>query len=68
MFKVSLLRKPGAYVFLKNAAAKIHVSSSKLAGHSKWANIKHIKGLKDAQRAAQFARLSRFIRMAVQGK
>lgn len=68
MLKVSFLRKPAAYTYLKSATAKLHISSSKLAGHSKWANIKHTKGLKDAQRAALFSRLSRYIRMAVQGK
>ncbi|KAH8287875.1 hypothetical protein KR018_005353 [Drosophila ironensis] len=37
-----------------------------MAGHSKWANIKHTKALKDGARAALFARISRQIRMAIQ--
>nr|XP_017099254.2 probable transcriptional regulatory protein CF0838 isoform X2 [Drosophila bipectinata] len=37
-----------------------------MAGHSKWANIKHTKALKDGARATLFARLSRAIRMAIQ--
>lgn len=36
------------------------------AGHSKWANIKHDKAIKDQQRAKQFARFSRMIRIAIQ--
>ncbi|XP_046388820.1 translational activator of cytochrome c oxidase 1 [Ischnura elegans] len=37
----------------------------KYAGHSKWANIKHIKAAKDAERSALFERLSRQIRVAI---
>lgn len=37
------------------------------AGHSKWANIKHIKGQKDTERACLFTRLSRQMKVAVQG-
>ncbi|KAH8328388.1 hypothetical protein KR067_008859 [Drosophila pandora] len=37
-----------------------------MAGHSKWANIKHTKALKDGARATLFAKLSRQIRMAIQ--
>ncbi|XP_060648063.1 probable transcriptional regulatory protein TTE1135 isoform X1 [Drosophila nasuta] len=37
-----------------------------MAGHSKWANIKHIKAQKDGQRAALFTKISRQIRLAVQ--
>ncbi|XP_033151230.1 probable transcriptional regulatory protein MYPU_6240 [Drosophila mauritiana] len=37
-----------------------------MAGHSKWANIKHTKALKDGARAALFAKISRQIRMAIQ--
>ncbi|KAM8716407.1 hypothetical protein ACLKA7_003306 [Drosophila subpalustris] len=37
-----------------------------MAGHSKWANIKHIKAQKDGLRAALFTKLARQIRLAVQ--
>lgn len=37
------------------------------AGHSKWANIKHIKAAKDAQRSLLFTRLSRQMKVAIQG-
>ncbi|KAH8410659.1 hypothetical protein KR009_011101 [Drosophila setifemur] len=37
-----------------------------MAGHSKWANIKHTKALKDGARAALFAKISRQLRMAIQ--
>lgn len=36
------------------------------AGHSKWANIKHIKGIKDAEKNVNFTKLSRQIKVAVQ--
>ncbi|KAJ8971252.1 hypothetical protein NQ314_000793 [Rhamnusium bicolor] len=36
------------------------------AGHSKWQNIKHIKGAKDAQRSLLFTKLSRQMKVAVQ--
>ena len=32
-----------------------------MAGHSKWANIKHRKGAQDAARAKLFAKLSKEI-------
>ncbi|KAG8229525.1 hypothetical protein J437_LFUL004931 [Ladona fulva] len=37
-----------------------------LAGHSKWANIKHIKAAKDAEKSILFTRLSRQIRLAIE--
>lgn len=37
------------------------------AGHSKWANIKHIKALKDGQKSFLFQKLGRQIRLAIQG-
>lgn len=37
-----------------------------MSGHSKWANIKHKKGLRDIDRSKQFTKLARDIRMAVQ--
>lgn len=38
------------------------------AGHSKWQNIKHIKALKDAQKASTTIRVTRLIKVAIQGK
>jgi hypothetical protein len=38
------------------------------AGHSKWANIKHTKAEKDTQKSATFQKMSRLIRLAIQGK
>ncbi|MBR2999282.1 MAG: YebC/PmpR family DNA-binding transcriptional regulator, partial [Mycoplasmataceae bacterium] len=35
-----------------------------MAGHSKWANIKHRKGAQDAARAKLFAKLSKEIMVA----
>lgn len=36
------------------------------AGHSKWANIRHIKAAKDGERAAMFQRFSRRMMLAIQ--
>lgn len=36
-----------------------------MAGHSKWANIKHRKGAQDAKRAKMFSRISKEITIAV---
>lgn len=44
----------------------IHTTASLEAGHSKWANIKHTKALKDGQKSAAFIRISRQLRLAVQ--
>lgn len=49
-------------------SASIHTSTTNTAGHSKWANIRHIKALKDGQRSLQFIKLARRIRIAIQGK
>jgi len=38
-----------------------------MAGHSKWANIKHIKGAKDAEKSTNIQRISRQIRLAIRG-
>ena len=38
------------------------------AGHSKWANIRHVKAAKDGQRAATFQRLAFQMRTAIKGK
>jgi YebC/PmpR family DNA-binding regulatory protein len=37
-----------------------------MSGHSKWANIKHQKALKDAKRGQMFTKLARAITVAVQ--
>ncbi|XP_061387332.1 probable transcriptional regulatory protein Teth514_1449 [Musca vetustissima] len=37
-----------------------------LAGHSKWANIRHIKAAKDGQKSALFSKIARQIRLAIQ--
>lgn len=52
---------------IKHQTATLHTSTTLLAGHSKWANIKHVKALKDGQKAAIFTKLGRQIRLAVQG-
>ncbi|XP_065167259.1 translational activator of cytochrome c oxidase 1 [Atheta coriaria] len=36
------------------------------AGHSKWANIRHTKGAKDAQRGALFTKLAQKMKIAIQ--
>lgn len=36
-----------------------------MAGHSKWANIKHRKGAQDAKRAKMFTRITKEIQVAV---
>ena len=36
-----------------------------MAGHSKWANIKHKKGAADKQRSKQFGKLAKEIMVAV---
>ncbi|XP_055708836.1 translational activator of cytochrome c oxidase 1 [Phlebotomus papatasi] len=59
-------------LLLRNLASKvvtirgIHTGSSNLAGHSKWANIRHIKAAKDGQKSLLFARFNRQIRLAIQ--
>jgi len=52
--------------FLKRACASYKYTSKRLAGHSKWANIKHTKELKDNQRGRMFTKLSQQIKVAVQ--
>lgn len=42
------------------------LTTKRFAGHSKWANIKHDKAIKDAARANMFYRFSRMIRIAIQ--
>lgn len=41
--------------------------TKRYAGHSKWQNIKHIKGAKDAERSLIFAKLARLMKVAVIG-
>lgn len=41
--------------------------SRHMAGHSKWANIKHIKGAKDAERATLHQKLFRQIKSVIRG-
>ncbi len=68
MFKFTRsFSKPNYYEVFRSANQEFHTTGCVFAGHSKWANIKHTKGLKDGQRALEFGRLSRMIRMAVQG-
>ncbi|XP_018569002.1 translational activator of cytochrome c oxidase 1 [Anoplophora glabripennis] len=43
-----------------------NVVHKRLAGHSKWQNIRHIKGAKDAERSQLFTKLSRQMKVAVQ--
>lgn len=38
------------------------------AGHSKWSNIKHVKGANDLQKSLIFSRLSRQMKLAIRGK
>jgi len=38
---------------------------SRNAGHSKWQNIKHIKGLKDQERSKEITRFSNMMRIAI---
>jgi YebC/PmpR family DNA-binding regulatory protein len=46
------------------AACKRAARNSTMAGHSKWAKVKHFKGAIDAKRARIFAKLSREITIA----
>lgn len=45
----------------------ISTSNTYNAGHSKWANIRHVKALKDGQKSFLFQKLGRQIRLAIQG-
>ncbi|XP_066140519.1 translational activator of cytochrome c oxidase 1-like [Euwallacea fornicatus] len=49
----------------RNLAIKSFYMSKRFAGHSKWANIRHIKGAKDAERSLLFSKLARQIKIAV---
>lgn len=51
----------------KYFVSNFHTQGSPLlAGHSKWANIRHIKALKDGQKSVTFTKLARQIRLAIQ--
>ncbi|KAI8122764.1 putative transcriptional regulatory protein [Lucilia cuprina] len=56
-------------MFIGHTLAVKNISTAKYAlsaGHSKWANIRHIKAAKDGQKAALFTKISRQIRLAIQ--
>ncbi|XP_014291906.1 translational activator of cytochrome c oxidase 1 [Halyomorpha halys] len=50
----SIFRNPSIFILPK-----------RFAGHSKWANIKHIKALKDSQRSTLFSRLCQRMKVAI---
>ncbi|GAB0099575.1 uncharacterized protein DMENIID0001_154590 [Sergentomyia squamirostris] len=62
LFVKNVQKIPGKCV----SAHTIHMGSYLLAGHSKWANIRHIKAAKDGQKSLLFSRFTRQIRLAVQ--
>lgn len=43
------------------------LTNYRYAGHSKWANIKHIKAINDAKKSESFTKFARQIRVAIQG-
>lgn len=47
-------------------SAIYQLTFSRLAGHSKWANIRHIKALKDSQKASLNEKYARMVRLAIQ--
>lgn len=53
---------------LQNSLFRCNIIFKRFAGHSKWANIRHVKGAKDAEKSNTFARLSRQMRVAASGK
>lgn len=54
--------RPGKFF----VSALHQITLKRFAGHSKWANIKHDKAIKDQDRATKFAKFSRMIRLAIQ--
>lgn len=44
-----------------------HNGSVLLAGHSKWSNIKHVKGAKDAEKSTIFNKYTQLIKVACKG-
>lgn len=64
-----MYRNFGKHVFY--LCDKCNISNQyikRYAGHSKWQNIRHIKGQKDMERSLMFHRLGRLMRVAVAGK
>ncbi|XP_043279662.1 translational activator of cytochrome c oxidase 1 [Venturia canescens] len=59
----SILRKTVIRSF-ENTCAEFK-EAQRFAGHSKWANIKHIKAEKDKEKSALFAKLTRQMRVAI---
>ncbi|XP_055922317.1 probable transcriptional regulatory protein Cagg_2594 [Eupeodes corollae] len=53
-------------IITTNCKSNLFTSSKCNAGHSKWANIRHIKALKDGQKSALFTKYARQIRLAIQ--
>lgn len=54
--------------FLTNLHLETASGSKRFAGHSKWQNIRHIKGAKDAQKSDMFTKFSRQLKLAAQGR
>lgn len=55
-------------MMFRNVYRNFNIFSRHMAGHSKWANIRHIKGAKDAERATLFQKLSRQMKAMIRGK
>lgn len=53
-------------MFRRLAVFQQQLIVKRFAGHSKWANIKHIKAIKDQQKATSFLKYARMIRVAIQ--
>ncbi|XP_044260411.1 translational activator of cytochrome c oxidase 1 [Tribolium madens] len=51
---------------LPSALETTNLTFYRFAGHSKWQNIRHIKGAKDAERSLLFTKLSRQMKVAIQ--
>jgi translational activator of cytochrome c oxidase 1 len=64
MFKI--VNKSCFEKFARVGVRNFYNSGVNFAGHSKWANIKHIKASKDGQKAAMFTKYARQIRLAMQ--
>lgn len=59
-----MLHQVSRFQICRNATNELLIK--RFAGHSKWANIKHIKALKDGQKANIFSKYARMIRIAIQ--
>lgn len=63
-----MFRTLGKSVFyLCDRCVVVNQPIKRYAGHSKWQNIRHVKGQKDAERATMFTRLGRMMKAAVTG-